>query len=190
MHATRALTLITLSLILLLIAGACSSLDGTRDRVSGVAGETTSDRLAGRAEDTLNQLNGAEVPDLTVRSSETVTLQQLQEAGIPVGSHQIDCDQPLHIVVLEGMFDRENLFETGATLSGGHAEGIAMRLVGQIYDPETENPLGMVGAQDGGRLTNLSEGGSMSGDGADGTLMFESEGNEQAGGLVPEAVCQ
>lgn len=190
MRRIRAFTLFSLSLIMLVLATSCGSLDGARDSISGYVDDSTSERLSDHARDTISRLDGAGASDLEILSSETVTLQQLQDAGIPVGSYQIDCDQPLHIVVMEGIFDRESLFETGATLAGGHAEGMAMRLVAQIYDPETENPLGMVGAGDSGSLGSIAGGGSVPDSGADGALVFKSQSNEESGALVPEAVCQ
>lgn len=190
MRLRSAIPLVFMSLILLVLASACGSLDDVRSNISDRADEALSERLSSRTEDALTRLDGVGDSGLDVLTSETITLQQLQDAGVPVGSQQIDCDQPLHIVVVEGVFDRESLFETGATLAGGHAEGMAMRLVAQIYDPETENPLGMVGAGDGGRLNNITEAGSAPGGGAGGDMMFEAADNQESGALVPEAVCQ
>ncbi|MFW6075316.1 MAG: hypothetical protein ACOC9Y_06960 [Chloroflexota bacterium] len=191
MRRPRAIPLVSLSLILLVLASACGSLDDVRSSISERADESLGDRLVDRTENSISEkLGDVRDSDLSVLSSETVTLQQLQDAGIPVGSYQIECDQPLHLVVMEGVFDRDSLFETGATLAGGHAEGMAMKMVARIYDPETEMPLGMIGDQDGGRLNNISESGSMPSGGGNAALTFSADESQESGALVPEAVCQ
>jgi hypothetical protein len=186
--------LLMLSLALMLIATACGDgIDSTSEWVSGVFSESTSDRLSERADETVARLRGAS-SELDVLASQTVTLSQLQAAGIPVGSHQIGCDDPLDMVVVEGMFDRENVFPAGVAMAGGTLESLAMRMVAEIYDPETDMPLGMIGDETGGRLTNVTQNGDGSiGTGSvDGTLMLgtpEAQADTRTE-LIPEATCQ
>jgi hypothetical protein len=194
MRIPTLIKLTALSLALMLVATACGDRIGsTSERVSGVFSESTSDRLSERADETVTRLRGVS-PELDVLASQTVTLSQLQAAGIPVGSHQIGCDDPLDMVVVEGMFDRENVFPTGVAMAGGTFESLAMRLVAEIYDPETDMPLGMIGDETGGRLTNVTENGDGSiGTGSvDGTLMLgtpDTQANAKTE-LIPEATCQ
>lgn len=189
MRIGQASRLLALGLTLMVLATACG--DGL-ESVTGMIGETESERLSERVDYTLARLNGTS-PDLTVHASETVTLQQLQEAGIPVGSTQIACDEPLDMVIVEGMFDRENIFSTGVKLAGGSFEALAMEMVAEIYDPETDMPLGMIGDETGGSLSGVSQSsnGSVPTSGVDGELVFSSAESHQGDrDLVPEAVCQ
>jgi hypothetical protein len=193
MRITGTFKLLALSLSLLVVASACGGIDTSTDRITGYFVESRSERLAERVDETVARLSGAG-SDLSVYASETVTLSQLQAAGIPVGSHEIGCDDPLDMVVVEGMFDRENLFTTGVALAGGSFESLAMRMVAEIYDPETDMPLGMIGDETGGSLTGVTQtsDGSVATGSIDGSLMLTSTGSEsgEEGKLVAEPVCQ
>jgi hypothetical protein len=192
MRLHQTIKLMAISLTLLVVAAACGDgIDSASQRVSGVFGESTSDRLSARADDTLARLSGAS-SDISLFATETVTLSQLQMAGIPVGSTEIGCDDPLDMVIVEGMFDRENIFSTGVALAGGGFEAMAMDMVAEIYDPETDMPLGMIGDQTGSSLSGITQSsdGSISTGGVDGGLVFASaNGDNEERELVPEAVC-
>jgi hypothetical protein len=192
MRINNVIKLLSLSLVLAITASACGAVDSASNRVSGMFDDSTSERLENRAEDAVARLSDAG-SDLKSRAATTVTLSQLQAAGIPIGSHNIGCDDPLDIVVVEGVFDRESLFATGVSMAGGSFEGMAMRMVAEIYDPETDMPLGMIGDQTGSSLSGIthSSDGSIATGSVDGSLMFSSPDNTQAGAsLIPEATCQ
>lgn len=194
MRISQTLKLLALSLALLVIAGACGDgINSASDRISGTFMETNSDRLSDRADDTMARLSDAS-SDLSVYATETMTLSQLQAAGIPVGSNEIACDDPLDIVVVEGMFDRENLFSSALTMAGGGFEAMALDMVAEIYDPETDMPLGMIGDETGGSLTGISQSsdGSVATGGIDGGLILTSTDSEDGNGdkLIPEETCQ
>lgn len=193
MRIAPPIKLTALGLILLLVTVACSDgIESTSERVSDYFVESKSERLLERADDTLARLDGA-ASDLSVFASETVTLRELQAAGIPVGSREIDCDEPLDIVVVEGMFDRENLFSSGVSMAGGSFEAIALDMVAEIYDPETDMPLGMIGDETGGSLSGITQSseGSVATSGIDGGMMLTSVSADNGDGdkLIPEAVC-
>jgi hypothetical protein len=189
MPIARATKLITLSLVVLLVASGCGVASSVQDRVSDYVGDSARDRLAERSKETLARLEG--VRDIDVVLSDTVTLRQLQNAGIAVGSDRIDCDQPLHMVVLSGVFDRDSLFANGVALAGGSTEALAMRLVAEIYDPETDMPLGLIGDPSGASLNLFAGDSSLPGTGANqGGMMLDTSRAGQTGDLVPEAVCQ
>jgi hypothetical protein len=193
MRITQTLKLLALSLSILVVAAACGDgVDSASDRISGTFAETSSERLSDRADDTRERLSGA-ASDLTVLSSETVTLSQLNAAGIPVGSNDIDCDDPLDVVMVEGMFDSDNLFSSGIAMAGGGFEAMAMDLVLEIYDPERDMPLGMIGGQNGGQLTGITQdqdGGIATGS-IDGGMMLTSgtDSDDDAPSLIPESTC-
>jgi hypothetical protein len=194
MRITQTFKLTALSLALMVFASACGDRVGsTSDRISGTFSESTSERLSARADDTIARLQSA-TEHLELRGTETVTLQQLQDAGIPVGSRELECDDPLDLVLVEGIFDREDLFPTGVAMAGGSLESLAMRMVAEIYDPETDMPLGMIGDETGGQLTSVTQSGDGSiGTGSiDGSLMLGTpESPDDAGAkLIPEATCQ
>jgi hypothetical protein len=193
MHITRRLPFLTLSLVILLAASACSGISLSSEPVPDMSVDSATERLSDRADETLAELQ-ERGSNLQVIASETVTLSQLQAAGIPVGSHEIGCDDPLDIVVVEGMFDRENLFSSGAKLAGGSFEALAMEMVAEIYDPETDMPLGMIGDETGGSLSGITQSsdGSVATGTIDGGLMLTSasSGDDEPDSLVPEAVCQ
>jgi hypothetical protein len=194
MRITQTFKLTALSLALVVFASACGDQVGsTSDRISGTFSESTSERLSARADDTIARLQSA-TEHLELRGTETVTLQQLQDAGIPVGSRELECDDPLDLVLVEGIFDREDLFPTGVAMAGGSLESLAMRMVAEIYDPETDMPLGMIGDETGGQLTSVTQSGDGSiGTGSiDGSLMLGTpESPDDAGAkLIPEATCQ
>jgi hypothetical protein len=183
-----------LSLVLLVVASACSDgIDSASERISGTfSSESTSERLSSRADDTVERLQGA-AEQVELRSAETVTLRELQSAGIPVGSHEIGCDDPLDLVLVEGMFDRENLFPAGVAMAGGSLESLAMRMVAEIYDPETDMPLGMIGDSTGGSLTGITQGedGAIATGSVDSELVFSSaDRHNEDRELVPERVCE
>ncbi len=194
MRIRQAFKLLALGLTLMIAAAACGDrVDSAADRVTGVFGESESERLSSRVDDTLARLSDAS-SELSVYASETVTLTQLQQAGIPVGSREIGCDEPLDMVIVEGMFDRDNIFSTGIALAGGGFEAMAMDMVAEIYDPETDMPLGMIGDETGGSLTGItqSQDGSIATGSVDGSLMLTSARSENGEGnkLIPEATCQ
>lgn len=194
MRIAQTLKLLVLSLTLLVIAGACSDgIDSATDRISGTLAETSSDRLSDRVDSTLSRLSGAS-SDLNVLASETVTLSQLNAAGIPIGSREIGCDDPLDVVMVEGMFDSDNLFSSGMSMAGGSFEAMAMDLVLEIYDPERDMPLGMIGGQNGGQLTGIGQnqdGGIATGS-INGGMMLTSgiDADEGAPSLIPESTCE
>ncbi len=193
MRIRQAIKLLALGLTLMLVASACGDgIDSASDRVSGLFGESESDRLSSRVDDTLARLSGAS-SDLSVYATETVTLKQLQQAGIPIGSTEIACDEPLDMVIVEGMFDRENIFSTGVALAGGSFEALAMDMIAEIYDPETDMPLGMIGDETGGSLTGItqSDDGSVPTGNVDGGLVFSSaERHNEDRELVPGQTCE
>jgi hypothetical protein len=192
MRIRQTIKLLGLGLTLMIVAAACGDgINSASDRISGVFGESERERLSSRVDETTERLSGAS-SDLSVYASETVTLNQLHQAGIPVGSTGIACDDPLDMVIVEGMFERENIFQTGIALGGGVFEAMAMDMVAEIYDPETDMPLGMIGDETGGSLTGVtqSDDGSIATGTVDGGLVFSSAEQHQSDReLVPEAVC-
>jgi hypothetical protein len=194
MHIPKLIKFMALSLALLVFASACGDqIDSASERISGTFSDSTSERLSARADETVARLQSA-TEQLELRGTETVTLRELQSAGIPVGSRELGCDDPLDLVLVEGMFDRQDVFPTGVAMAGGSLESLAMRMVAEIYDPETDMPLGMIGDETGGRLTSVtqSEDGSIGTGSIDGSLMLGTpESSEGAGAeLIPEATCQ
>jgi hypothetical protein len=190
MRGNRTFKLIVLTTAIMLLATGCGFATSVQDRLSDRVSDSARDHLAERSKETIARLQGIDTSELELLSSDTVTLQELHNAGINVGSYQIDCDQPLHMVVVGGMFDRENLFSSGVSLAGGTAEGLAMRLVAEIYDPERDMPLGMIGDPSGASLDLFAGDSSISGGTNAGGLMLETSNADQAGQLVPEAVCR
>ncbi len=190
MRITQTLKLLAISLTLLLVAAACGD---RADDISGTFMETSSDRLSERADATVDRLSSS-ASDLSVLSSETVTLSQLNAAGIPVGSNEVGCEDPLDIVLVEGMFDSENMFSSGVAMAGGGFEAMAMDMVAEIYDPERDMPLGMIGGQNGGQLTGITQdqdGGIATGS-INGGMMLTSEtdaDDDDTPSLIPEATC-
>jgi hypothetical protein len=193
MRITTLIKLTALNLTLLVLASACSDqIDSASERVSGAFGESRSERLSQRVDDTIAKLDGVS-SDIHVFASETVTLSELQAAGVPVGSNEIACDQPLDIVIVEGMFDHENLFSNGVAMAGGSFEALAMEMIAEIYDPETDMPLGMIGDQTGASLSGLtqSESGAIAAGSVDGSLILASTRSEDGeDNLIPQASCQ
>ncbi len=190
MRRRHAFTFSAVVLVFAVIASACGGIDSAGDRISGYFGESTSDRLESRIDSTVARLTDRGASDLDVRATETVTLQQLQEAGIPVGSNTIACNEPLDLVLVEGIFDSDDIFATGVSLAGGTFEGVAMRLVAEIYDPDEDMPLGMIGGQDGGQLTGISQDSSVASGQIDGSLMLGGGEEYQDDALIPESTCQ
>lgn len=190
MSKRRSIKVIALTIVLLLLTSGCGVVDGVRDHVADHTDDSSRDRLAERSEEAVARIQGVRPSEIDVLSSETVTLRELQDAGISIGSHRIDCDQPLHMVVLGGVFDRDSLFSSGIALAGGSAESLAMRLVAEIYDPETDMPLGMIGDPNGASLNQFAGDSSIPDSGSNAGMMLETANGTQTGDLVPEAVCQ
>jgi hypothetical protein len=192
MQIRQTLKLLSLGLMLMLVAVACGdTADSAADQVSGTFMETGSDRVTERVDSTLSRLSSA-ADEVSVRATETLTLSQLNAAGIPVGSNDIGCDDPLDVVMVEGMFDSDNLFSSGVAMAGGGFEAMAMDLILEIYDPERDMPLGMIGGQNGGQLTGIgqSEDGSIATGSINGGMMLTSGAENDSPSLIPEATCE
>jgi hypothetical protein len=175
-----------LSVLILLVATGC----GVVERVSEQNGESVRDNLAERSESAVARLSSVDRSSIERVFSGAVTLGELHRAGVEVGSEEIDCDQPLHIVVLGGLFDSDDLFGNAIRLAGGTEEALAMRLVAEIYDPETEMPLGMIGDSTGSALGQISGGTSFSSPATGGEMMLNTTGTNGNGSLIPEAICR
>jgi hypothetical protein len=173
-------------ILVLLIATACGVTDAMQDRFDRSL-DASRDRLAERSGEIMERVDGAREGDYEVVLSNAITLQQLQAAGIPVGSATLDCDAPLHIVVMSGVFDRENLFASGVSLAGGGKEALALRLIAHIYDPQTDMLLGTIGDPNGSGLNMIVSDPALPSGSASGELWFEPAGTS---GLTPFGECQ
>jgi hypothetical protein len=181
----RTLT-VTGVLTLAILASGCDASGLVRERVDESI-ESTQQRLADRSEEMLQRVGEARERDIDVVLSRAITLQQLQAAGIPVGSTSLGCDDPLHIVVVSGLFDRDDLLANSVSLAGGGTEALALRLVAHIYDPQTDMLLGTIGDPYGGGLNMIVSDPALPTGSAQAQLLFEPAGT---GALTPFETCR
>lgn len=119
------------------------------------ASAAAQDVMVERSLQYFDRMNTTMEHEPNVMMSESVTFDHLRETGVAVLNLEEGCQLPFHIVIFEGQFQVDRLKPGGIVHPDAYEDQEPIKYVALIFNRETENLVGIVSDETGGRFKEI-----------------------------------